>query len=149
MKDSHKVCLAVGIVIVIIVVVYYLSNKSKESIDFAQTYDHGKQPFALSRQAVDLFMQPAYELCRPRVEAQCGDKPDIACVQKAMIECQQANSKAITDTCVQSLPTNVCSIKCAHGHGAMECQTCLGKAKADGICSMPAISPTIGGQDVY
>ena len=116
--------------VILIIAIIYLYSRSSENMSFA-----------LSRKAVDLWMQKSYDLCLPRVKAQCGDKPSDACVQKAMYECQQANSETISAQCRATLPEGICKAKCEHNSETIDCQTCLGLANAEGICKMPGITP--------
>jgi hypothetical protein len=146
--NKRALCTIAAIIIILLLLRYIESNN--ETYIQAQTYDNGKQPFALSRQAIDLFINKSYELCIPRVKAECGEtSPSLACVQKAMYECQIANRDAITEACGKGLPKNICQNACEHGENKMSCQTCLGRAKASGICQLPGIGPTPSGQMPY
>lgn len=149
MKQSHKTYLFTIVAVILILCLLRMINTEEQYIQ-AQTYDHGLQPFALSKQAVDLYMKKSYELCIPRVKAECGDtNPSLTCVQKAMYECQEANKYGITEACGKELPSGICKNACEHGQDAMSCQTCLGGAKASGICQPPAIGPTLQGNTPY
>ena len=127
--------------VVVLVVWYVLSSLREEFDDESYAYQNNVQPFYLSRQAVNLWTGPAKKICQARVAAECASLPyeqRIGCVQQALIKCQQANAKTISQQCAASLPSTICKRNCKLGKKC--CANCVNVVKAMGVCSTPDIN---------
>ena len=137
------------IVLGIILLIQKLSSESfTDTTLYAQTYDNGVQPYYLSKDAVDQMMHPAYDLCIPRVKAECSNDMSSGCFQKALADCIEANADTIRHTCMSKLETGMCSMSCQDDPYSIDCMACKGYGQVH-VCRTPSIGPNTQGYMPY
>lgn len=131
-------------IILVIIVIYIVISPSTlpPKVEGVRGYQNFIQPFWLSPQAQQLWMEPAMNLCQSRVASECSGLPyieRIGCVQQKLLECEKANEKVINKQCSDQLPSTICRNKCAHP-SSLECIKCKQYVKRFGVCSKPDLS---------
>lgn len=129
------------VVVIVVLAILFLLQREQYDSNIPNSYQ-GAQPWFLSQAAVKEWTIPAKKLCRDRVAAECANVPmvdRIGCIQKAMLECEQFNSKVISQSCVNNLTTSFCKDHCKDVKST-KCNACVYYAQSQGVCLQPDLS---------
>ncbi len=132
------------VVVLSLVVLSCLMKQDSEHFEASRAYQNNVQPFYLSPQAMDLWIQPAMELCKERVAAQCANLPiesRIGCVQKNLYMCEMMNRNKVSAVCSAKIPETICKRHCSTNRGSAACKNCINVVQAKGVCSTPQLQP--------
>lgn len=140
---QSKSLLAV-LVLLLIMSIYCLSiNTEKYEGIQSYAYQNNIQPYYLTPQSVQLYMNPARQVCIDRVKAECSSEAvdKTGCVLNALKQCELLNRYKIKAMCESSLPATICKHTCKDSIQSNQCQGCILAAISNQICDAPGISP--------